>query len=219
MHDDQPKDMSDSGSLYKETGLGRFPVEPFNTYSNFIFLFVALFWAVKLFEHWGEHPFLSLCTVLVLIGWFGGTMYHAKRNRRIWVMLDVYCIAFIGAVVACYFWYVSGLVWYWVLFGVIPVLAGALVIRMSRSPWGVPLGYLLIGAFSLAPIVFFLFEHAFVGAWYVVSALALLVAGLYFRSIDLKVSSSHGTHWLWHLCGGVAAQLLFTFIWLSASLR
>jgi hemolysin III len=92
------------------------------------------------------------------------------------------------------------------------------VIRIGKSPWGVPVGYCLIGIFSLIPIALFLVTHDFSGVWYVVASFVLFTAGFYFRSIDLKVRFSHGTHWLWHLCGGAAVQLLLTFVYLSSKI-
>ncbi len=49
--------IKDSGSLYKETEFGRFPVEPFNTYSNLVFLLFFIFWIIKIWGDWSNNFF------------------------------------------------------------------------------------------------------------------------------------------------------------------
>ena len=38
---------NDNGPIYVETLMGRFPVEPWNTYSNLLFLALIVFWFLQ----------------------------------------------------------------------------------------------------------------------------------------------------------------------------
>lgn len=212
-------DVKDSGSFYKETGFRKkFPVEPFNTYSNLVFLFIFIFWLVKIWGDWSNNFFILVCLPFILIAWFGGTMYHAKRNRRIWVVIDVYFIMVVAIIFSLYFWSKSGVHWYFQILGILPIIAGPFVIRKSKSLLVLSLGYVLIGIFILIPIIIFLSGNSFFGFWYIVIAFASSALGLFFRSIDLKSKLIHGTHWLWHVFGGIAVHFLITYIYLSSKI-
>lgn len=207
-------EIKDSGSIYKETQFGRFPVEPFNTYSNLVFIFLFLFWIIKIWGSWSQNIFLLICLPFVFIAWVGGTIYHAKRNSKFWVRVDVYFIMVVAMLFAFYFWNKLGFHLFFSILGTLPVLIGALVIRRSKAH----VGYVIMGIFLVVPIIIFLIKISFFGLGYFVFAFVFSLLALLFRSIDLKVKFRHGTHWLWHISGGVAFHFLITFVYLSSNI-
>ena len=42
---------NDRGPIYLETLMGRFPVEPWNTFSNLLFLALIVFWFLRVRGH------------------------------------------------------------------------------------------------------------------------------------------------------------------------
>lgn len=79
---------NDTGPVYAETLAGRFPVEPFNTLSNLVFLFILVYWGVRVYKQPGEHRFLAWCLPVLGIGWVGGTLFHATRSHEVWLLMD-----------------------------------------------------------------------------------------------------------------------------------
>ena len=51
---------NDTGPIYKETIAGRFPVEPFNTYSNLIFLFIVIYFGIRIYKEPKNQWFLMI---------------------------------------------------------------------------------------------------------------------------------------------------------------
>lgn len=214
----EKSEIKDTGSLYKETKFGRFPVEPFNTYSNLIFLLFFVFWIIRIWGNWSQNIFLLVCLPFIFIAWVGGTMYHAKRNSKFWVQVDVYFIMIVAMLFTFYFWNKSEFFWVFSLLGIAPIIIGALIIRKSETLFALSLGYLIIGLFLLIPIIIFLIKNSFFGFWYILLAFAFSAIGLFLRSIDMKVRFMHGTHWLWHICGGIATNFLIVFIYISSNI-
>ena len=54
----------DSGPVYTETLPGSFPVEPFNTFSNIIFLAIVIYFGVKIYNSNQTHKFRKTATPL-----------------------------------------------------------------------------------------------------------------------------------------------------------
>ena len=78
----------DSGPIYLETVEGRFPIEPFNTYSNLIFSFLIIYWGIKVYKNPKQHQFLAWVLPIIGTSYIGGTIYHATRSREFWLRLD-----------------------------------------------------------------------------------------------------------------------------------
>ena len=49
----------DQGPIYLETVMGRFPVEPWNTASNLLFLAIIVFWYVRVRGEVRNHRFIA----------------------------------------------------------------------------------------------------------------------------------------------------------------
>ena len=99
---------NDSGPIYLETAMGRFPVEPWNTYSNLLFLALIVFWFLRVRRNIRDHLFIAYCLPVFLLGWVGGTVYHATRSHEVWLFLDWAPIALLALAVAIFFWHRQG---------------------------------------------------------------------------------------------------------------
>ena len=93
----------DQGPIYLETIMGRFPVEPWNTASNLLFLVIILYWAWRLKGEIRAHRFIAGAIPVLIIGWVGGTVYHATRSHNLWLFMDFVPIALLAAAVSMYF--------------------------------------------------------------------------------------------------------------------
>jgi len=71
---------NDSGPIYRETIAGRFPVEPFNTLSNLLFLAIIVYFSAKVYKDYKRQAFLALAIPILFIGFFGrhGLSCHQK---------------------------------------------------------------------------------------------------------------------------------------------
>lgn len=213
---------NDLGPLYVETVRGRFPVEPWNTASNLIFLGVIVYLAWRLRGRVRRHPFSAAALPLLAVGWVGGTLYHATRGLDLWFYLDYYSIFVLALLAMFYFW-----------------------LRLLRKPVSAMTAILAVllagqGVAALLPIS----DGARVSAAYSVVALAILLptvlhcalrmprqwpslalAVLCFavavtcREIDHSLGRQWfpqiGSHFLWHIFGGLATFWLVRYLFAS----
>ena len=103
---------NDTGPIYMETLMGRFPVEPWNTYSNLLFLALIVFWFFRVRRNVRDHRFIAYSLPVFLLGWVGGTVYHATRSHEVWLFLDWAPIALLALAVAIFFWHRQGVSWF-----------------------------------------------------------------------------------------------------------
>ncbi len=115
-------------------------------------------------------------------------MYHAKRNSKFWVRVDVYFIMVVAILFTLYFWNKIGLALYFSLLGILPIIIGALVIRNSKSLFQLSLGYIVIGAFLLIPIIIFLNKNSFFGWKYIFLAFLFSLIGLFLDQLILRLN-------------------------------
>ena len=210
---------NDSGPIYLETLMGRFPVEPWNTYSNVLFLVLIFFWFVRVRHHVREHRFIAYSLPIFLLGWVGGTVYHATRSHDVWLFLDFGPIALLAFAVAMFFWRRQGASWF-----VAPVLvigplalAGVTASVLDDTHGAVHLlGFPVVALVILTPVLRYLARSGWKDAGLVSGALVGFAVAAGFRSIDLSLPIAFlpmGTHWLWHGFGAVAVHLLMLYIY------
>ena len=60
--------------------MAQFFPEPLNAITAVFFLAIAIFWTLKIKDHFKEYPFLTYCLVLLYSGAIGGTVYHSFRQ-------------------------------------------------------------------------------------------------------------------------------------------
>jgi hypothetical protein len=93
----------DQGPTYIETIMGRFPVEPWNTASNLLFLVIILYWVWRLKGQIRAHRFIAGAMPVLTISWVGGTVYYATRSHNLRLFMDFVPIALLAAAVSMYF--------------------------------------------------------------------------------------------------------------------
>lgn len=206
---------NDSGPIYKETIAGRFIVEPYNTFSNLIFLIILWYWGIKVYKNPRQHQFLALVLPIIAISYVGGTIYHATRSHEFWLLLDWVPIMLLCLAMVIYFIFKIVAKWWQrvlfiaVLFGtsyVLRILPMQEVVRIS-------IGYIITALIIMVPLIWYLSKTTFTNMRWVVFAFLIFAIAISFRSIDLtQTIFPMGTHWLWHFFGGVAVHFLITYI-------
>ena len=209
---------NDFGPIYVETDLSRFPVEPWNTASNLIFLLIVIVIARKTKLDWRIHPLLVGGLPILLIGFVGGTLFHATRSRSLWLVMDFVPIFLLSVAAALRLWrsvlgnYVRA---------TIALLLAALVPRFLAAALQLPFHYQISVGYSGLALAILLpaFWVSRVQDWRGVSLLcattASFAAAVFFRSIDRAGVAllPMGTHFLWHLLGGVSVWCLMEFLY------
>lgn len=205
----------DSGPIYLETVEGRFPVEPFNTYSNLIFLVLIIYWGVKVYRNPKQHQFLAWVLPIIAISYVGGTVYHATRSHEFWLRLDWMPIMLLCAALVIYFIFKLVKSWWQRLLLIAILLGTSFLLRILPIPSGlrISLGYIITAATILVPLLWYLVKTNGRNVIYVVVAFLIFSVAIFFRSIDLHQNLlPMGTHWLWHLLGGIAVHFLIAYI-------
>ena len=208
----------DHGPLYAETDLARFPVEPANTFSNLIFLALLLYAWRRLARTGLVSVFYTVVLILLGLGWVGGTAYHATRSSAVWLALDFVPIALLcGLAAARLIGWLSPARRRWYAWGIAPglglvwLLGGWLLPR----PLAINTGYALLGLLVALPAVMHCAEAGWARARLLGGALGAFAVALGFRRLDAWLIADHprlGTHFLWHLCGGLAAWCLLLYL-------
>lgn len=210
---------NDNGPVYLETVMGRFPVEPWNAFSNLLFLALIIYWLARVRGDIATHRFIAYSLPVLLIGWFGGTVYHATRSHDIWLFLDFGPIALLVLAVAVFFWRRQGVAWWWVPALVIGPAALVFPLMMAIPDPARPLvGYGTLATSILLPVGRHLAGTRWADVNLVAAALAMFAVAIAFRGIDLRVPITFlpmGTHWLWHSFGAGAVHLLILHIYRS----
>ena len=211
---------NDSGPIYKETIAGRFPVEPFNTYSNFIFLFIVLFFFLKIYKSPRHYWFLAITLPLIFVGYVGGTLYHGLRSAEIWLLLDWVPIRGLSFLAVLYFVFKWKDSWKQRIVFVIAISAAFIGLRYLPVPANIEhnLGYLINALSILIPVTGYLKKTNWRYAGWAFSGFLVFACAIGFRFIDQRMDFEifwMGTHWLWHLLGGIAVFCILNYIFLD----
>lgn len=212
----------DDGPIYCETVLGRFPVEPFNTVSNLLFLAVAIYWFLKkpTITNKDLRRYLDFAIPLLVIGYVGGTIYHATRSHVIWMLMDVTPIYFLAVMSAVYFWRLLGMSGLKIALSIL-VIVGVpnlfLWTVFKNHSQRHTLGYITLVTPVLLPI---LIDQVRMGGKYFGAFLIPLIMvslALFFRTIDsfefVKAHFAFGTHFLWHIFGALTCHYLVAYMY------
>ncbi|MGB3776538.1 MAG: hypothetical protein WA951_14860, partial [Leeuwenhoekiella sp.] len=209
---------NDSGPIYKETVSGRFPVEPFNTFSNLIFLFIVVYFGLKVYKSPKTHPFLIWVLPVIGIAYVGGTIYHATRSAEIWLLLDWVPIMLLSLAGVVYF------IGKWTETWPQRILLATIIIGCFFGLRLLPLnpsvkisfGYLVTALAIAVPIIGYLYKTKWNNAKDVAIAFAIFGLAVFFRFVDKRMDIDFfymGTHWLWHSFGGLAVFFLIRYIY------
>lgn len=211
-------EISDGGPLYAETLAGRFPVEPCNTISNLVFLAIIIYWACKTRMNIVRYPMVVIGVSILSIGFVGGILYHATRSSEIWLVTDYMAIYFSLMAGCVYLWHRITGNWFLVLlYSFLPALA--LRIMAEFFPLGhkhfIAVSYSTQVIMILLPVLIHCWLNKFRYLWVLALALASFALALSFRELD-AISAKYipaGTHFLWHVFGGVSAFLILYYVY------
>ncbi|GAB4305123.1 MAG: hypothetical protein Kow0068_26490 [Marinilabiliales bacterium] len=211
----------DGGPVYAETNLDRFIVEPWNTITALLFLIVAIFWFLKIRKEIKSHRFLFAMNILLTIGGIGGSIYHAFRMSRVFILMDWMPIMFIMFALSFYFFIRSTGKW-WppiILFlGVMTIngLSFSYFKRnMANMNLAISISYTLMGIAAIVPLIFNLIKTKMYKAGYFFITLISLLIAIISRSMDEYINISIGTHFLWHIFGAVGTFFIFYYLYFN----
>ena len=214
----------DQGPLYKETDMSRFPVEPFNTFSNLIFLFLVIYWSCKTRLNTLKHPLTTVCMPILLLGFIGGTVYHATRSSSIWIQLDVLPILVLALSAGIFLWRMMVKKWLWTfLLTLGPWIIYYFISRYVRIPekYLITTGYLVLASNILLPAVLFCVlrnRQAWLTLTLCLSSFAAAIAFRVMDRLDVLKFMPQGTHFLWHIFGGICGFFLIKYIYLAENI-
>lgn len=214
-----PAPMPDGGMRYTETNMSRPVPEPLNTLSSGLFILLALFWLIKLIPVFRNHLFLFLCTVILLVGSIGGTLFHGLRKYHVFLVMDYMPIMILCLMAGIYFLLRVIGKWYYGLIILVAYFGGMLLLRggmqgNSRHFW-INVNYGMLGLLVLVPTLLFLIKMKYRGWLLVTLALISFCIALFFRIADPWKLLPQGTHFLWHVFGALASACMFGFIYLN----
>jgi hypothetical protein len=221
--------LPDGGPRYKETPPDPAAVqvaEPFNAITAALFVLVVVFWIGRLWGRFSRYPFITCCLPILLAGGIGGTLYHAFRTERIYLLLDVIPISLLGAAGSVYLTIRLGR-----MFGrwrVLGVSIGLVVLylfvnqvmfrtfRPSHPNLMLNLSYASLALILLIPIVVVLVRTRFRHVGWVVGATLSFAIAWFCRLVDNTpvVDLKMGTHWLWHVFGALTTFALTEYFYL-----
>ena len=214
------QEVEDSGPIYKETIMDRFPVEPFNTVSNFIFLITIIYFSYLIYKSDKKHTFLTVCMPIYFIGFIGGTVYHATRSAEIWLLMD--WVPIVGLCLACsiYFLIRAKTTLLSKIILLVLVLLLNILPRWLDLParFSTSIGYVGMGAAVVLPLLFYGKSTGWRYFKNIIFAMVSFVAAVCFRTLDKLQDLDMfwmGTHWLWHTLGAVAVFFLMRYIYLD----
>ena len=211
---------SDFGPIYAETleglTLGRFPTEPWNTFSNLIFLALALHLAFLTKLDRKKHPLIVCSLPVLLVGWVGGTIYHGTRSHSVWLIMDFVPIGLLSFAAALTFWYRLTNRWiHSVALLLLVLIVGRVAVEYLIVDRGIKIsmGYVSFAISLLLPITLIVAKEARdLWVWLVMTALSFTTA-IICRSLDKDHLLPMGTHFLWHLFGGLSVWFLMILVY------
>ncbi|TRZ46439.1 hypothetical protein DMZ48_00910 [Robertkochia solimangrovi] len=207
---------NDTGPIYTETLMGRIPVEPFNTFSNLVFLFIVIFWGVRVWKNRNDQRYLSLVLPVLFIGWIGGTLFHGTRSHEIWLLMDWVPIVLLCFSAVVYLIFRLWENWSMRIMVTLLILGTSLIVRNLPFPHqvSITIGYIVTAITLLVPLLIYLFRTGYRNVGDVVLAFTFFSVAIIFRVLDRRQDFSDiGTHWLWHLFGGIAVFFIIRYLY------
>jgi len=209
----------DGGPIYLETNLDRLIAEPFNAASAMLFLLIVAYWLVRLRGQYRKHLFITCCMPVLLVGGVAGTVYHAFRANHVWLMMDWMPIAILCIAAGVYLWSKLLKAWWWALLIVPAVVAFQFLnfglLRRQSIQLAILNTYMLMGLLILAPAGAVLWKTRWRYFGLVTAAAACFALAVFARAADAwwPQSIPMGTHFLWHVFGAAAVQLLAEYLY------
>ena len=210
---------NDSGPIYQETIEGSFPVEPFNTTSNLIFIIILAYFIRNIGKKYKEYPFFLFAIPVIFISWVGGTVYHGTRSHEFWLVLDWFPI-----MVVCF----GGIVYFinkikntwrqrFFLYAIFFLIL--MIPRILNLPkvYRISFGYVVTALSVITPFIWYAYLTKWKNFKDIVLSIFIFCIAICFRTLDnLVVLLPMGTHWLWHTFGGISVFFLLNYIYKDA---
>ena len=206
----------DSGPIYQETLSGRFPVEPFNTYSNIFFLLIIIYFSLKVYRDYKNHLFLAWSLPVLFLGFVGGTVYHATRSHDVWMYMDWLPIVILCLGVSIYYSTklpISQRKKILLILLVLFLVFGVQLLPVSQH-LNTSIGYIVTAVGLLLPIILYFFTTKTDYWGFVFLAFLSFGFAISFRILDNSMYLlPMGTHWLWHTFGALSVFFLMNYIY------
>lgn len=212
----QLKFPNDSGPIYQETIEGRIPVEPFNTFSNIIFIVILVYFWMKIRKNPKQHPFFLFAIPVIFISWVGGTVYHGTRSHQFWLVLDWLPIMLVCLGGIVYFITKIKKKWWERLLFFLGLMLLSFLPRLIILPneYRISFGYAVTAITVLTPFIWYAYNTGWKNVQLILMAIFIFGLAVTFRTLDnITVLLPMGTHWLWHTFGGVAVFFLLLYIY------
>ena len=215
---------NDPGPIYAETQMGRFPVEPWNTVSNFIFLAIILYYVIRLRSELKHYPVLVFSLLLLTVGFVGGSLYHSTRSHVLWFALDWVTILVLALIAGLYFWQQLFSNWTKTLRAVCLFLGLAKLIELAPGmpkDMKVSASYCILALSILLPALLHCLRVNRSDYFNLVCFLVAFAMAVFCRQMDMSVVNALlplESHFLWHLFGGTSTFFLFHYIYCSEKL-
>jgi hemolysin III len=213
----KPKDKC---GFYAETNLNAFPVEPLAAFTNLIFPAVIIYWTVKTKFRIRLYPLIVIIMPLMTAAFFFGTMFHILRNDVIWHHLNMLSILYAVIAGNIYLWRRVVKSWWktFLLTLLTPVLFQIFIlliqpvdkISVSTVFTVMFLSILIPSALHCIKNRYHNFHLLVVSSIFFGSGIILRTADKYFLDTSLP-----GTHFLWHIAGGISIFFFLKYIYES----
>lgn len=207
---------NDTGPIYQETIAGRIPIEPFNTYSNLIFLAIIIYFISKIYKQPKKHVFLWIAIPIIFVSWIGGTIFHATRSHQVWLVMDWLPIMIVCLAGIFYFIGKIRKLWWQRILIFLGVFLITSLPRFMDLPnnYRISVGYTFTGIAVLTPFFWYAYLQRWKNARFLIIGLLTFAVAISFRTLDYTLELlPMGTHWLWHICGGIAVFFLLYYIY------
>lgn len=209
---------NDTGTIYQETIEGRLPVEPFNTFSNLIFIAILIYFSRKIYKKPKEHPFFLFAIPVIFISWIGGTMYHGTRSHQIWLILDGLPIMVVCLAGIVYFINKIQKTWWKRILLFVGLLSLSILPRFLpiSKTHRISFGYVVTAFTVIIPFVWYAYKTHWKNSKFILLGFLIFGVAVTFRTLDtVTVILPMGTHWLWHTFGGIAVFFLLYYIYID----
>lgn len=212
----------DFGPIYRETNMAQFPVEPWNTGSNLIFIAIFIYWLWKIKGQYQKYRVITFSLPILLAGWLGGTVYHATRSHDFWLYLDFIPIYLLSFVVAFRYWIKISNNKFKIIFGIfLPyfILNYSVAYLPVTQNTKASLGYFMLAFTVAVPLLWYAYRNQRPYNSKLIYATLSFIIAISARTMDKYFPETFttlfpmGTHWIWHTMGGVTSFILFQYVY------
>ncbi|MCI4670036.1 MAG: hypothetical protein MRZ79_18005 [Bacteroidia bacterium] len=211
----------DMGPLYAESNFDNFVVEPINGISAIFFIIISAYFAWILRGKYKQHLFMTVSLGILLIGGIGGTIYHLFRQYPIFLHMDWLPIMILCMAAGAYFFIMSGGSWrqLGIISAIYTAISFAVVYSPIREGIQVNINYVMMAVLVIVPVYLVLRKTDFFQSKWIYGGIAAFAGALTFRVLDFSPwvrenLDGIGTHFLWHLLGGVACFCIFQYVYM-----